>query len=345
LFNSWQFWLQTLQSQQFKGGWRSQGYTVLGWGIVKPASSSQQLLHCYYSEQLNLQKFTQLRHQLSQKLSSSLEKLRLKAKLFQDRLEDSDQAELHRAQADLLMAHLQAWQPGMQAIVVPDFDTGSPITIRLNPEKNVIQNAQAFYRQHQKLKRARIAVEPLLAEVNQEIHYLEQVEAAIYQLELDQGNKDLVALEEIQDELIQQQYLAEPEYRSPVNPTTGFHHYHTPSGFELLVGRNNRQNDQLTFRFAGSYDLWFHTQEIPGSHLLLRLEPGAVPEQADLQFAADFAAYYSRSRQSQQVPVIYTQPKYVYKPKGAKPGMALYKHEQLIWGHPQAAHQYLTQQS
>jgi predicted ribosome quality control (RQC) complex YloA/Tae2 family protein len=101
-----------------------------------------------------------------------------------------------------------------------------------------------------------------------------------------------------------------------------------------LIGRNNRQNDHLTFRIAGDYDLWFHTQEIAGSHVLLRLEPGTVPDEADLQFAANLAALYSRGRQSDQVPVVYTKPKYVYKPKGAKPGMAIYKHERILWGNP-----------
>ncbi|XHR85915.1 MAG: NFACT RNA binding domain-containing protein [Gloeotrichia echinulata GP01] len=145
------------------------------------------------------------------------------------------------------------------------------------------------------------------------------------------------ALEEIRDELIGQKYLEDPEYRNrSVNEaaSSNYHRSRTPSGFELLIGRNNRQNDQLTFRVAGDYDLWFHAQEIPGSHVLLRLEPGAVPEASDLQFAANFAAYYSRGRQSDQVPVVYTQPKHVYKPKGAKPGIAIYKQERILWGKP-----------
>ena len=91
----------------------------------------------------------------------------------------------------------------------------------------------------------------------------------------------------------------------------------------------------MTFRVAGDYDLWFHAQEIPGSHVLLRLEPGTVAEEADLQFTANLAAYFSRARQSDQVPVVYTQPKHVYKPKGTKPGLVVYKQETIIWGKPQ----------
>jgi predicted ribosome quality control (RQC) complex YloA/Tae2 family protein len=110
----------------------------------------------------------------------------------------------------------------------------------------------------------------------------------------------------------------------------------------VLVGRNNRQNDQLTFRTAGDYDLWFHTQEIPGSHVLLRLRPGSAPDAVDLQCAANLAAYYSRARQSEQVSVVYTEPKHVYKPKGAKPGMTVYKHERTLWAQPKQGEQVVA---
>ena len=346
LFRRWQEWLQAIDQSNFQPTWTNQGYTVLGWGERETAPTIQDLLNRYYTKALNKQEFTALRHQLSQKINNILEKLRLKARTFEERLQQSDRADEYRQQADLLMAHLKECIPGMKSITLPDFDTGDPVTIKLEPEKNAVQNAQNHYKRHQKLKRARSAVEPLLAEVKAEIDYLEQVEAAIIQIDDYQTLDDLEALKEIRDELIQQRYLDDPEYRSRSvveASSTNFHRYRTPSGFELLVGRNNRQNDQLTFRVANDYDLWFHAQEIPGSHVLLRLEPGTVPEEADLQFAADFTAYYSRSRQSDQVSVIYTEPKHVYKPKGAKPGIAIYKQERILWGQPQRAHEYLRQ--
>jgi predicted ribosome quality control (RQC) complex YloA/Tae2 family protein len=170
------------------------------------------------------------------------------------------------------------------------------------------------------------------------------VEVAIGQMDDYTNPDDLTSLTEIRDELIQQNYLDDPDqrYRNTDNdPSTHFLKYKTPNGFEVWIGRNNRQNDQLTFRLATDYDLWFHTQEIPGSHVLLRLDPGAVADEADLQFTADLAAYYSRARQSDQAPVVYTQPKLVYKPKGAKPGIAIYKQEQVIWGQPQRGKAYV----
>ncbi len=338
LFERWQEWLQALNCRKFQPAWTKDGYTVMGWGVVEKVKDIQELLNRYYSNQIDQQLFSQLRHQLSQKLNNILTKLRNKAQTFKTRLQQSDQADEYRQKADLLMAHLQNWQPGMKEIILSDFDTNLPVAIALLPDKNAVQNAQGLYKQHQKLKRARAAVEPLLLEVQTEIEYLEQVEAAIGQIDTYQTAEDLRALEEIREELIGQKYLEDPEYRSrSANepPSTNFHRYLTPNGFEVLIGRNNRQNDQLTFRVAGDYDLWFHAQEIPGSHLLLRLEPGAVAEEADLRFVANLAAYYSRARQSEQVPVVYTQLKHVYKPKGAKPGIAIYKQETILWGKPQ----------
>ncbi|MEG4111844.1 MULTISPECIES: NFACT RNA binding domain-containing protein [unclassified Microcoleus] len=354
LFQRWLYWLQCLENSKFHPSFTPEGYTVIDWpapnakeaetanesnsSVRSSFSSVQELLNSYYTGEINQEVFAQLRHQLTQKLNNVLAKLRLKANTFKERLQQSADADTHKSQADLLMANLQHWEPGMKSISLPDFETEKPVIISLNPEKNAVQNAQALYKKHQKLKRARIAVEPLLAAVQEEIDYLEQVEVALSVLETYRNTQDLQTLAEIREELIQQKYLDVPDYRSTdKNAAIEFHRYQTPSGFELLIGRNNRQNDQLTFRTANDYDLWFHTLEIPGSHALLRLKPGTVAEETDLQFAADMTAYYSRARHSEQVPVVYTEPKYVYKPKGAKPGMVVYKQERIVWGRPQQA--------
>jgi predicted ribosome quality control (RQC) complex YloA/Tae2 family protein len=335
LFQSWQKWLQIIETNNFQPGWTEDGYTVLGWRMTQPVINVQALLNSYYTAQLERQSFGQIRHQLLQKVTNFLNKLRIKAEGFQKRLQQSNEAEKYRQQADLLMAHLHQWQPGMKAIALEDFETGEPVNILLNPEKNGVQNAQSLYKQHQKLKRARGAVEPLLQEVLAEINYLEQVEESLDRLDSYTNLEDLQTLEEIREELIQQNYLDAPQQRDRNSDDESKpYRYRTPSGFELWIGRNNRQNDRLTFRMAGDYDIWLHTQEIAGSHILLRLEPGAVADEADLQFAADWAAYFSRARGSEQVPVVYTKPKNVYKPKGAKPGMVVYKHEKILWGYP-----------
>jgi predicted ribosome quality control (RQC) complex YloA/Tae2 family protein len=343
LFEYWQIWLRTLtqvDGYSFNPHLTDNGFSVMGVGnIGTPVASVNCAIETYYTRILDREAFTQLKHQLTQKLGTILAKLRVKANTFKAKLQESTGADEYRTNADLLMSYLQEWQPGMKQIILNDFETGLPVKIKLEPEKNAIQNAQFLYKRHQKLKRAKLAVDPLLAAVQAEIDYLEQVEESVLQLQEDvttDVREMLQTLLEIKKELIDTGYFPTADRLAKAElAETKPHSLTTPSGFELLIGRNNRQNDKLTFKTATEYDLWFHAQEIAGSHGLLRITPGAVAEEADLQFTANAVAYYSRSRQSQAVPVVYTATKHVYKPKGAKPGMVIYKHEQIIWGHPQ----------
>jgi predicted ribosome quality control (RQC) complex YloA/Tae2 family protein len=347
LFAAWQNWLRCLETRQFQPRLTDKGYAVIGDRrseiSCKPANPQFQvndLLNKYYSDRTRQQEFQQLFQQISQALQVQIAKLQHKSDTFQLRLGESEHSDELKHQANLLMAYLQDWQPGMQAIAVLDFVTNLPVEISLDPLQSAVQNAQNLYKQHRKLKRAKEAIAPLLEAVQAEIKYLQQVLTLASQLETD----DLKSLQEIRQELATQGYLKIPNYRiddkskrrnkkeEPLN----CHRYKSPGGFEIWVGRNNYQNEILTFRVAGDYDLWFHTQEIPGSHVLLRMEPGAVPDLQDLQAAANLAAYYSQARLSDRVPTIFTEPKYVFKPKGAKPGMVVYKQERVIWGQPTA---------
>jgi predicted ribosome quality control (RQC) complex YloA/Tae2 family protein len=343
LFDRWQDWLEFIindDRSHLNPILEENGYRVMNWHSPPSNTTVNQILDRYYLDILDRQNFSQLSHQLTQKLSGILTKLRTKSKTFSDRLLESQDADLHKERADLLMAHLHLWQPGLQSIDLPDFTTGEKVKISLQPDKNAIQNAQKLYKQHQKLKRAKTSVEPLLTAVNEEIEYLEQIQTDIDRLIEESTTAVNISLEtllEIKQELIATGYINTIERSTKTASTTPPHKLITPSGYELLIGRNNRQNDLLSFKLSNEYDLWFHTQQIAGSHGLLRLPPGAVAETTDLQFSANAIAYYSRARHSQAVPVVYTSPKHVYKPKGAKPGMVIYKHERIIWGYPQAS--------
>ncbi|MBD2114499.1 MULTISPECIES: Rqc2 family fibronectin-binding protein [Cyanophyceae] len=341
LFEAWQRWLVCLEKGEFYPGWAEGGYTVLDWEGVAPVADVHQLLDKYYGREIALQQFDRLKNQIQQRLKGVLDKLRLKANTFEQRLDQSAQADQYRQQADLLMTYSHQWQPGLTQLTVEDFDTGEPVTLAIDPDKTAIQQAQRLYKQHQKLKRAKDAVAPLLAEVQAELAYLEQVEAALTQIPTYDEPADLEALIDIRNELIQQDYMASPDYRPTDRKANdeGFRRLQTPDGLPVLVGRNNRQNDLLISTVATDYDLWFHTQEIPGSHVLLRLGAGQVPSDRDLAYVADLAAYFSRARHADQVPVIYTQPRHVYKPKGARPGMVIYKQETVIWGQPRRVEQ------
>ncbi|MBD2150893.1 NFACT family protein [Pseudanabaena sp. FACHB-1277] len=370
LYAAWQLWLTCLEQQQF-----NPHLEVKGYGLIDKLPNSKNPLivnnFCdrYYSQQTAQVAFQQLHQQLSQAIQNQLTKLNIKQTEFLERLKLAALADDFKNKADLLMANSQLWRVGMTEIQLPDFHSNKLMAIALDPTQNAIQNAQSLYKKHQKQKRAVLAIAPLLEAVQQEIAYLEQVATTVSLLE----QSDLVVLQEIRLELGQQGYLktAEEYINRPKNKNTkgiskyphknsaknqsqsqikgnkpkvskgkeelpSLHRFLTPNGFEILVGRNNYQNDLLSFRIAGEYDLWLHAQEISGSHVLLRLPAGAIAEDIDLQTAADYAAYYSRARLSDRVPVVCTLPKYVFKPKGAKPGMVVYTHEKIIWGQPTA---------
>lgn len=333
LYQSWQNWLTVIENKNFSPHFTTSGYSVLS--NNKEIINIHQLLNEYYTEQLTQEKFKQLQQQLKQKITNILQKLEVKANKYRQKLTESDNSESYRYSADLLMANLHKWQSGMKTIILNDFETEKPVTINLAPDKNAIQNAQTLYKQHQKLKRAKDAVKPLLEEVEQEINYLQQVNFNLMQLET-KTVEEFNTLVEIKNELISQKYLNDNNQNRADNSTQESQPrcYQTPSGYQVLIGRNNRQNDFLISHVATDYDLWFHAQEIAGSHVLLRLNAGDIPEQNDLEYTANLTAYYSQGRESEQIPVVYTQPKYVYKPKGAKPGMVVYKKETIIWGKP-----------
>ncbi len=387
LYRAWQIWLTCIDKKQFyphlegkgyaltpsfstareedktltpspspKGGEGDPIFTPLlppwekGLGDKGNSVSVNDFCDRYYSQQTEQVAFQQLHQQISQAIQNQLGKLSLKETEFLERLQLSTQADDFKDKADLLMAHLHLWEIGMKEISLPDFHSSELITIPLDPTQNAAQNAQSFYKKHQKQKRAALAIAPLLESVQQEIAYLEQVATAVSLLE----QNELSALQEIRAELAQQGYLkvtAEYVARTKGNSKNNkggknksnkgkqdeipdCHRFTTPNGFEVWVGRNNYQNDLISFRIAGEYDLWLHAQEISGSHVLLRLPAGAIADDQDLQVAANYAAYYSRARQSDQVPVVCTNPKYVFKPKGSKPGMVVYTHEKIIWGKP-----------
>jgi predicted ribosome quality control (RQC) complex YloA/Tae2 family protein len=369
LYQAWRMWLTCIDQKQFYPHLEGKGYALTpspspagegnqiltplllrekGLGDEsKPLLSVNDFCDRYYSQQTGQVAFQQLHQQISQAIHNQLAKLTIKENEFLDRLQLSTQADDFKDKADLLMAHLHLWEIGMKEIQLTDFHSEKSVVIPLDPTLNAQQNAQSFYKKHQKQKRAALAIAPLLEAVQQEIAYLEQVSTAVSLLE----QSELAALQEIRAELAQQGYLkvtAEYAPRTKSNSKGGknksnrtkqeeipdCHRFTTPNGFEVWVGRNNYQNDLISFRIAGEYDLWLHAQEISGSHVLLRLPAGAIADDQDLQTAANYAAYYSRARQSDQVPVVCTIPKYVFKPKGAKPGMVVYTHEKIIWGQP-----------
>ncbi|GAB4218388.1 MAG: NFACT RNA binding domain-containing protein [Synechococcales cyanobacterium] len=345
LFTLWQTWLTTLDCGTFQPGRTPTGYTLIPWPESEPRADQQTksgdpaplhtLIEDYYQGHWQRQQHHQHCQRLQQMIQQHLRKREQRLRDFQQMLDAADHADENKSQADLLMAYAHQEQPGLSVVTLPDFASGDPVTIALQPDKSWHANADLLYRTYRKAKRAQDKVLPLLQAVQQEISYLQSVETALTDLATYADIHDLTALRQIDQELREQGYGHAAASRSQgAEETVPFRQFSSANGLAIWVGRHNRHNDALTFRWASKQDWWFHAQEIPGSHVVLRLQPGQVAEPADLQAAADLAAYFSRARQSDQVPVVFTRPQHVFKPKGMPPGFVVYKQEKVIWGSP-----------
>lgn len=293
--------------------------------------------------------FGRLETRLRATVTAALERLHRKA--------DSQAADLARARGDLdcrrlgelLTASLHRVQPGTDAVAVSDWydPEGGTVIIPLNPSLSPAGNAQALFRRYNRAKRTLEKGAPELEKTQTEIGYLEGVENSLDQVST-RGE-----LEEIEEELARQGTFGRsgpgsrgraPQGRGRRERETGTTclRYRSSGGLEILVGKNNRQNDQLTMRQAKPGDLWLHTKDIPGSHVILRLGDTA-PERLedlpnkDLEEAALLAAFHSKARASANVPVDYTFRRHVWKPRGARPGMVLYRHHRTAFVTPAEA--------
>lgn len=237
-----------------------------------------------------------------------------------------------RMYGDLLSANLYRLEKGAAFAELPNFyEQGEPLCkITLDPALTPNENAQHYYKRYRKASTAYKVLQEQIANAEQELAYLDTVFDELSRAGTEQDLNDIRA------ELTQEGYLrkssAKHAKERPAAPFT----FRTSEGFRVLVGRNNRQNDELTLRKARREDLWFHTKNIPGSHVILETE-GRAPGEGSIAQAAGFAAYFSHARDSSQVPVDYTLVRCVSKPQGAKPGMVIYVNQKTLFVTPDAS--------
>ena len=199
-----------------------------------------------------------------------------------------------------------------------NYYTGEPMTIRLDPRMGPNENAQKYFKDYKKKQTAGEMLKKLLAEGETEIEYLGTV---LYEVDAAPGEQ---ALNEIRAELKSQGYLKYFKQRDKRQKPADFLRYRSSDGFEILVGRNNAQNDKLTLHTARGKDLWFHVQKAPGSHTVVMSRGEDIPD-ATKQEAAELAVLHSSQNGGAKVPVDTTEVKNIWKANGAKPGMVLYE--------------------
>ena len=247
-----------------------------------------------------------------------------------DEIEAAENADEYKIRGDNLMTYQYQFNDHEdKAITVPNIysETGETITIPMDQRFGLVQNMQNCYKKYDKLKRAQELLRVQRQECEANITYLESIEASLL------ASASLAEIAEIHNELVESGYLREKlKRRNNDKPSHPFH-FETPDGLTILVGKNNYQNDKLTFKTASFNDTWFHTKDIPGSHVILR-NAGAELTEDNILLAANLAAHFSKSQGSSKIPVDYTEIRYVKKPSGSKPGFVIFTNQKTLYVTP-----------
>ncbi|NMD69445.1 fibronectin/fibrinogen-binding protein [Bacillus sp. DNRA2] len=298
-------------------------------GEAKTFVSLSEMLDRFYFGKAGRDRVKQQATDLLRFIVNEKEKNEKKIGKLEATINEAERASEYQLYGELLTANLFAVSRGMKEIEVINYydENGGTVTIPLDPQKTPSDNAQKFFSKYQKAKNALEIVREQIALARDEVSYfdalLAQVETA--------SPKDI---EEIREELVEGGYIRDRRKRQAkknVNAKPVLDAYTASDGTEILVGKNNKQNDYLTNKLAARDDLWFHTKDIPGSHVVIRSKS---PSNETILEAASLAAYYSKARESSSVPVDFTLVRHVKKPSGAKPGFVIYDNQQTVYVTP-----------
>ena len=279
-----------------------------------------QAIESYYISKDIKDRINQRASAMKKSLQIKLDRVNNKIKKQNQELLESEKADDYRVKGELLTSYIYMVQKGMEEVELDNFyDNNSKIRVSLNKNLTPSENAQKYFKKYNKLKNAS---EEISKQIKINLEESEYLENSLLAIENCDNDKDL---KEIREELIREGYIK--SYRMPkkdIKPNTQYLKYMSSGGNLIMVGKNNKQNDHLTLRLADNEDLWFHTKNIPGSHVVLKCAGKKVLDEEILE-AATLAAYYSKAKMSANVPVDYTIKKHVKKPSGAKPGMVIYE--------------------
>ncbi len=292
--------------------------------------SISECLEVFYESKALANRSSQKKSSLLKLTNNILNKLELKKSKLNDdilKAEDSSHLQLY---GELLTANLHNFKEKASQVELVNYYNGETLTIPLNARLSPTQNAQKYFKELSKSKRALIEKEIQIEEVNREIEYIKSV---IVTAEFANTPKEI---DDIKNELVEERFIkksSETGKGKKKKDDYSLRILKTSNGMRVIVGKNNKENDHITFKVAKDSDYWFHTKDIPGSHVIL-LTDNKAPSDEDIIQTAQIAAYYSKGQSSDNVPVDYVQVRHVKKPSGAKPGMVIFKNNKTIFVSP-----------
>lgn len=278
------------------------------------------LLESYYAVKNTLTRIHQKSADLRRVVQTALERTRKKYDLQLKQLQDTEKREKYKVWGELIHTYGYGVPEGARSMQALNYYTNEEITIPLDSTLTAQENAKRYFDKYGKLKRTFEAVTKLLEETRNETEHLESIQTA---LDMALTEEDLAP---VREELVEYGYIRRKSGRnSGKKPKLSSrpYHYLSSDGFDIYVGKNNFQNDELTFQFASGNDWWFHAKGVPGSHVILKSEGRELPDRA-FEEAGRLAAYYSKNRGGDKVEIDYVEKKHVKKPGGGKPGFVVY---------------------
>lgn len=302
------------------------------YGSIMDVSRSEtacETLDIFYAERDRIARMKQRYQDMYKLLSKTSERILRRTENQRQELKVSEERDILKLKGDLISANLYALEKGQKEFTCVNFydEKGGDITIELDPRLTPSQNMQKYYSGYRRADNAEKRLKTQIAQGEEELAYIESVSDALSRARTESD------VNELRTELMEQGYIrSSKSKRKDLKPSPPLE-FTSPDGFTVLVGRNNKQNDQLTCKIAEKTDIWLHTKDITGSHVIIRAQGKDVPDDT-VYYAARVAAAHSSAKNSAQVPVDYVQVKFVKKPAGAKPGMVIFTNNRTLYVKP-----------
>ena len=286
---------------------------------TKTFSSISEFLETYYAEKEVVTRIRQKSTDLRKIVSNAIERTAKKYDLQRKQLKDTEKKEKYKIYGELLHTYGYDVQPGQKELTCINYYDGNEITIPLDTQLTAMENAKKYFDRYGKLKRTYEALHVLVEETRAELEHLESISNS---LEIARDENDLMMIKE---ELMDYNYVKRHGQSKKKNKSKSKpFHYISSDGFHMYVGKNNFQNDELTFKFANGKDMWFHAKKMAGSHVIVKLETASELPDKTYEEAARLAAYYSKGKNAPKVEIDYTERRNLKKPPQAKPGFVIY---------------------
>lgn len=287
--------------------------------------SLNDLLDRYYDARGERERVKQRANDLVRFVQQQLQKQQNKLSKLIDEYESAKDKETQQLYGELITANIYRIKQGDESVTALNYYTGEEVTIPLNPTKSPSVNAQYYYKQYNRLKTREHELDHQIQLTKENIDYFSNIEQQLDHITVDD-------IDDIRDELADQGFMKQRKnHKKKKNAQIQLQTYRSSDGDTILVGKNNKQNDYLTNKKAQKSHIWFHTKDIPGSHVVILNDH---PSEETIKEAAMIAGYFSKAGNSGQIPVDYTEIRNVHKPSGAKPGFVTYDNQKTLYATP-----------